>query len=73
MKEYLYNKGHMSLDKATASGNLFPLSVGLRKSPVEIRLSLVVYLHQPPMELEDSIGGLVKKTTTGNRFSPAVA
>jgi hypothetical protein len=28
MKEYLYNKGHMSLDKATASGNLFPLSVG---------------------------------------------
>jgi hypothetical protein len=40
---------------------------------VKIRLSLVVYLHQPPMGLEDSIGGFVKKTTTGNRFSPVVA
>jgi hypothetical protein len=34
----------------TASGNrIFPLAVGVTEPPVEIRFSLAVLLHQPPV------------------------
>jgi hypothetical protein len=34
----------------TASGNkIFPLAVGVTEPPVEIRFSLAVMLHQPPV------------------------
>jgi hypothetical protein len=34
----------------TANGNrIFPLAVGVTEPPVEIRFSLAVLLHQPPV------------------------